>query len=176
MAALQVTVLNRLGLPMTIHQLIHEKRHRLPRSCYQGMVCATFTCCIKDRKPAFLETETVVAVRDCLKRAIGKHAVKNWLYVFMPDHLHFILEGQAQDSDLWQAIYSFKTSSGMWFPRHRPDIKWQKDYYDYIHREEGDLDKHIGYLLENPIRAGLVADWSDYPYSGSLDYDLMEVV
>lgn len=140
------------------------------------MVCVTFTCCVKDRKPAFRQVRTVAAIRDSLQRAIDKDAVKNWVYVFMTDHLHFILEGQTQQADLWQVVYSFKTSSGMWFRRHRPDMKWQKDYYDYIHRAEGDLDKHIGYLLENPIRAGLVANWEDYPYTGSLDYDLREIV
>ena len=154
---------------------VREKRHRLPRECYLGMQRLSFTCCIKDGAPAFSDPVTVAALTDCLHRAITKHQAKNWAYVFMPEHLHCILEGTAETSDLWLAVYSFKTSSGTWLYHNHPGIKWQKDYYDHIHRSDKTLAQHISYIIGNPIRRGLVEDWLQYPYLGSLDHDIREI-
>jgi len=154
---------------------IREKRHRLSRDCYLGMVTVTFTFCIKDHLPAFTDSTSVGAMLNCLRRALDKYQAKNWAYVFMPDHLHCILEGVSESSDLWSAAVCFKKLSGIWLRWHRPGVRWQKDFYDHIHRKEEDLQKQIGYLLANPFRKGLVDDWVEYPYLGSLDYDLKEI-
>ena len=139
------------------------------------MVRVTFTCCIKNRFPAFQQEATINAIRDCLRRSLLRHNAKNWVYVFMPNHFHCILEGAMDSSDLLTAIYSFKTSSGMWLRYHRPKVKWQKDFYDHIHRADADLTEHISYIIANPVRDGLVADWLEYPFTGSLDYKLREI-
>jgi putative transposase len=94
-----------------------------------------------------------------LKQAIEKHQVKNWAYVFMPDHLHFILEGESKDSDLWKAVVLFKQLAGFWLLRNQPEVKWQKDFYDHVLRRNEELKKHIYYILKNPVRQGLVANW-----------------
>jgi hypothetical protein len=51
-------------------------------------------------------------------------------------------------------------------------IKWQKDYYDHILRKKENLNIHIKYILNNPVRAGLVDYWKQYPYKGSTLYNL----
>jgi putative transposase len=155
---------------------IKEKRHRLPVECYRGLVTVNFTFCIEKRIAAFRDGETVDANVVCLQRALARHKVKNWGYIFMPDHMHCILQGVDESSDLWQAAVKFKQLSGYWFPRHRPGVRWQKDFYDYVHRKEDDLNKHILYLVNNPVRSGLVEGWKDYPYKGSLDYVLDEII
>lgn len=35
--------------------------------------------------------------------------------------------------------------------------------------------KHIIYILDNPVRKGLVSDWKDYPFKGSLDFSLEDI-
>lgn len=152
-----------------------EKHHRLPRECYLGRQRVSFTCCIENGYPAFSDPVTVAALLDCLRAAITKYQATNWAYVFMPEHLHCVLEGTADTSDLWLAIYSFKSRTGKWLARHRPQAKWQKDYYDHIHRTDQTLAQHISYIIGNPVRRGLVEDWLQYPYLGSLDYDIREL-
>ena len=44
---------------------------------------------------------------------------------------------------------------------------WQEGYYEHVLREDGDPRQVARYILENPIRAGLVANPLDYPYIGS---------
>ena len=154
---------------------IREKRHRLPKECYQGMIRVNFTGDIKDGLPAFVDDEIYAGMVDCLRRALKKHRAKNWVYIFMPEHMHCILEGETEETNLLHAMYCFKQQSGLWLARHRPAAKWQKDFYDHIHGKDEDLQKHIGYILENPVRRKLVDDWRKYPYLGSLDFRLEDI-
>ena len=153
-----------------------EKKHRLPLELYKGKIRATFTLCIKNSKPAFLENAIVHEFIDILKQAKEKHDCINWVYVFMPDHLHLILEGRSDTADLWKAIVLFKQKTGFWLSKNRKDIEWQKDFYDHIHRKDEDLKKHIRYILDNPVRKGLVNDWKDYEFKGSLDFDIEDIL
>jgi hypothetical protein len=52
---------------------------------------------------------------------------------------------------------------------------WQAGYYDRILRHDEDSLTVVRYILENPVRAGLVSRFSDYPYSGSDRYSLKEL-
>ena len=89
------------------------------------------------------------------------------VYLFMPDHAHFLLQGKSEKADSLQAMYRFSQKSGFWLYRNYNHIKWQKDFYDHILRKDEDIIKHIRYILYNPVRKGLVEDWKEYPYKGS---------
>ena len=41
---------------------------------------------------------------------------------------------------------------------------WQSESFDHVLRSSENLDAKIVYLLENPVRAGLVEEWADYPW------------
>ena len=155
---------------------IREKSHRLPIECYRGRVRATFTFCAYQRKPIFTDAEVVKISADFLRKSLEKHRVKTWIYLFMPDHMHTILEGESEESDLWKAVALFKQFTGFWLFKNRPDLRWQKDFYDHIHRKDEDLQKHIRYILDNPVRKGLVEEWRNWPYKGSFHEDLEKLV
>ena len=44
---------------------------------------------------------------------------------------------------------------------------WQESFYDHALRKEESLRRVAGYIWDNPVRAGLVEDPLDYPWSGS---------
>jgi REP element-mobilizing transposase RayT len=155
---------------------IIERKHRLPLECYKGIVRVSFTLCIKDRKQIFINTLIVNKFSEILKDILNEYDCKNWVYMFMPDHLHQILEGNSENSDLWKAMVIFKQKTGYWFSQNMKRVKWQKDFYDYIHRKEDDLIKHIIYILENPERKGLVSCWQEYLFKGSLSFNLDEIL
>ncbi|MFH1288633.1 MAG: transposase [bacterium] len=158
-----------------ISKFIKEKKHRLSLSCYQGEVRVTFTLCVEDKKPLFSQKAIVDKFIKILKEAENKFNCKNWVYVFMPDHLHLILEGGSEQSDLWKTIILFKQKTGFWLSQNKMG-SWQKDFYDHIHRKEDNLRKHVTYILNNPVRKALTTNWEEYPFSGSLDFDLNEIV
>lgn len=153
-----------------------ENKHRLSLECYKGKVKTTFTLCVDGKKTLFKEEPIVNKFIEIMTDAINKYNCKNWVYMFMPDHLHLVLEGNSEDSDLWKTIVLFKQKSGFWLARNNKKIRWQKDFFDHIHRKEEDLKKHIFYVLNNPVRKGLVNDWKNYPFKGSLDFNLDEIV
>ena len=42
---------------------------------------------------------------------------------------------------------------------------WQAGYHDRILRSEADMPAVVAYVLANPVRAGLVENPGDYPFS-----------
>lgn len=164
--------------------IVIEKKHRLDPKLYTGLVCATFTLCIKNNTYIFTEENIVNIFVRFLNKTIEKYKIKNWVYVFMPNHLHIILEGQTENSDLLKCISLFKQLTGYWLSRtqakacgyQNQNVEWQKDFYDHIHRKDDDLIKHIKYILDNPVRRRLVENWLDYPFKGSLNYKLEDIL
>ena len=88
--------------------MVLEKKHRLDLSCYEGMTRASFTICIKHRKPVFVQTVIVKNFTRIFESSIRQHYCVNWVYLFMPDHFHFILEGTRLNANLWKAVVLFK--------------------------------------------------------------------
>lgn len=152
-----------------------ERPHRLERNDYQGLLCCSFTCCIEKRQKFFVTQETFSICESKLLGALEKYHCGAHVYLFMPDHLHLLVEGKSEEADLWKMIVDFKQQTGYWFSKSGTGIRWQKDFYDHILREEENVLKHVAYTLENPIRAGLVQDWKAYPYKGSTLYNIDEI-
>lgn len=46
----------------------------------------------------------------------------------------------------------------------RKGTVWQAESFDHVLRSSESLDAKIAYLLENPVRAGLVGNWAEYPW------------
>lgn len=42
---------------------------------------------------------------------------------------------------------------------------WQHESYDHVVRDDAELDRTILYILENPVKAGLCAKWSDWRWT-----------
>jgi len=42
---------------------------------------------------------------------------------------------------------------------------WQHESYDHVIRSEDELVRTIWYVLENPVKAGLVEDWKLWPWT-----------
>ncbi len=96
------------------------------------------------------------------------------IYLFMPDHVHLLLRGQAESADVLRSMKSFKQKTGFWLSQKYPPVRWQKDFYDHVLRTEDEIPKHIQYILNNPVRACLVDNWKNYPFKGSTVYNLNE--
>ncbi len=47
-------------------------------------------------------------------------------------------------------------------------IGWQKDFYDHLIRKSENLAVQVKYILDNPVRKGLVSSWQAYPFKGSI--------
>ncbi|MBI3407477.1 MAG: transposase [Planctomycetes bacterium] len=155
---------------------VQEKKHRLPRECYRGIVTVSFTACIEDRRTPFLKASIVEEFLAILARCLHKTHCVAFIYCFMPDHLHLIVHGLNETTDTWQAMVDFKQSTGFWFAQHGREFKWQKDFHDHILRSKEELGTRIRYIADNPVRKRLVDSWQDYAFTGAIGADLNEVM
>jgi REP element-mobilizing transposase RayT len=153
--------------------MIIEKRHRLAAEVYHGFVVVSFTACL--RNGGFFATNEVFKVfEEKLLAALRSRQCGSDVYLFMPDHIHMIIRGESEGSDVLRAMRTFKQQTGFWLSRNAPTVHWQKDYYDHILRTEVAIERHVRYILNNPVRAGLVGYWKDYQLKGSTLYNLKE--
>ncbi len=96
--------------------------------------------------------------------------------VVMPDHVHVILvplvntDGMEVYS-LAQITDAIKGASAHKINRFfgRRGHVWQAESFDHVLRSSESLDQKIQYVLDNPIRRGLVRSTAEYPWVFTLD-------
>ena len=86
----------------------------------------------------------------------------------MPDHLHILVMGRDGKSDLKRFMGLFRQKAGYWFKKINNRSLWHISYYDHVLRKEESIENVITYMLENPVRKGLVQDFREYPFSWSI--------
>jgi len=85
----------------------------------------------------------------------------------MPDHLHFLAAGLSEAADFrrFVSLLRRRSSAALWAVH--PKGLWQNGYYERVLRRDEDSVTVCHYILNNPVRAGLVEAPSDYPFSWS---------
>jgi len=154
---------------------IRRKKHHLPRLNYVGEVCVALTACIEAARPIFRKSEIVVTFTDILREAAERNDCVVPVYCFMPEHLHRVIKGQTQGADTWKAICRFKQRTGYWLSQNSSVI-WQSDFYDHIICRDESFANQVRYIVTNPVRRGLVENWEDYPFTGSIGFNLKELL
>ena len=97
-------------------------------------------------------------------------------YCFMPDHLHLLVEGTADDCNLPAFVNAAKQRSGRAHANIFGTRLWQDGYYDRVLRPTDDSRAIARYILENPVRAGLVRTPLAYPYLGSAVWSVRDLL
>jgi putative transposase len=146
-------------------------RPRLKEFSYCGQFAYFVTLATTNREPLFEDSITVNLVRKVLVSLQIEGDFLILAYCFMPDHLHLLLQGISDGSNLIKFIKFFKQRSGFGYKNMMGKPLWQPSYYDHVLRKEEDLLEIARYIWNNPVRAGLVSSPHDYPYSGSFTYD-----
>jgi putative transposase len=152
---------------------MQRHRIRLPTAVYAqpGHVCS-ITIAVQDRRPVFGDAIVADAAIDVLRSHADRTEVPIYAYCVMPDHAHLVLAPSLR-CDILTFVAQFKNLAqrAAW----RAGVVgafWQKSFWDRFPRNEEQLETVIEYVLNNPVRRGLVDDWRDYPHSGSLVFDL----
>jgi len=87
----------------------------------------------------------------------------------MPDHVHLVVEGVFESSDLRRLVKIAKQRVAYVFSTERRiATTWQEGYYERVLRSDDATNVVVRYVLDNPVRAGLVARAEDYPHSGAM--------
>jgi len=90
-------------------------------------------------------------------------------YVIMPDHIHlFCAPNTWPEKPLSRWVDYWKSrSASQW---KGPEVKklWQKDFWDRQLRGHESYTEKWQYVVNNPVRAGLVKRAEDWPYQGEI--------
>jgi putative transposase len=84
-------------------------------------------------------------------------------YVIMPDHMHLFVAGdRAFVLQQWVRVLKRVLSKSIAAPLPH----WQQGFFDHLIRSSESYAPKWEYVRENPVRAGLAADASAWPYQG----------
>ena len=153
-----------------------DRPHRLPGFSYVGCHRYSLTFCVRSRNYVFTIATIVADALEQISLAALARGFAICACCFMPDHLHLLVEGQADNSDLVKFVNLLKQRTSFAYRRHHPDRLWQKGYFEHVVRDDEVTQTVAKYVLENPLRAGLVKEPLDYPFSGSLVYSRKQLL
>jgi putative transposase len=81
----------------------------------------------------------------------------------MPDHIHLLTAPLDRELSVAAFLKWFKR----WFNKSYGMCKkwqWQSGGFDCLLRTSESIHEKWNYIRENPVRAGLVAHWKQWPY------------
>ena len=127
------------------------------------------TFCVDKRRRVFRDKRYASIACECIRQM--RYEGHFWVYAYavMPDHVHLVIRVRGQGLALSRIIAKLRSSISREVRRHTPDFAWQRGYYEWIVRAEHDCHETIQYVLQNPLRAGIVGPGERYRYSGILD-------
>jgi len=148
----------------------HGKLPRLNPDAYRGTACVHWNMTIHNRACGWLDAAMHARVRELLLHTMARHTLVCPVYCLMPDHGHFLWMGICDHSDQRSAARFFRRSWNLALAGRGARLQTQA--YEHLLRdsERGPkaFESTAAYILNNPQRAGLVADVLDWPFAGSI--------
>lgn len=140
-----------------------------------GPMQATRTTCVTlhthKSEPVFSEPGIVDRHLEILRPLSERMGTPVVCYCYMPDHAHLLVASD-HPGRLRAFVRAYKRKT---WARHRREFHrplWGGEASFYRLRKDEDLLDFAQYILENPVRAGRVHDYREYPYSGSFLWEL----
>lgn len=118
-------------------------------------------------------------IAEIIKEALQYRNGREYdLFAFsiMSNHVHAVFEPLERTSD-WHSDLPITPLNKIMqsLKRHtarkanivlgREGTFWQDESYDHVIRDNGEFERIINYVLENPLEAGLVSKWEDWPWT-----------
>lgn len=87
-------------------------------------------------------------------------------YCLMPNHVHLVVLLPDQAPPLMKTLQCLKSYTATQANKllGRSGAFWQAESYDHVVRN-GELERILAYVIENPVKAGLVENWQQWPYT-----------
>ncbi|MFI5128256.1 MAG: REP-associated tyrosine transposase [Candidatus Acidiferrales bacterium] len=144
------------------HRTAPGSSYFVTTKCWQGR------CVFQMPETAQILVETLLHYRD--EKAYFLHE-----FVLMPDHLHLLITPSASAS-LEKAVQLIKGGSSRCIHKQGNQAIeiWQKGFYDWTIRDANDWNARVQYIRMNPVRAKLVDQTGDWPYSSAGDRFAMD--
>jgi putative transposase len=137
------------------------------------------TICTADKQHYLSDAKISKIIIDELEYRRADREIKLFCYCIMPDHIHLLIslnrnytkkEGACGERTLQNWVSAFKRYTSR-ISNQLHDIKplWQTNFFDHVVRKDESLLAICLYILNNPVRRGMVSNWEEYPYSRMID-------
>jgi REP element-mobilizing transposase RayT len=112
-------------------------------------------------------------LKSCWMKSLELHGWAVGEYVIRPDHVHFFIrEATETTKSLTDVVQRWKQFSARGVNKslvRKSSQFWQPGFFDRLLRSEKEWEEKRHYMLQNPVRAGLVNHQNEWPYKGDLD-------
>lgn len=117
--------------------------------------------------PVWLREPAIAALVVQGLRYFEGQAYELVCYCIMPNHVHFVASLSETGRVMMRALQSIKAHTAREANKllGRTGQFWHRESYDHVIRNPEEMRNIISYTLENPVRAGLVADWRQWPHT-----------
>ena len=146
-----------------------RKRNRLVSEVYKEGGAFFLTTTVRERRKAFSNDQAANTCIRALTKVAAAAIVQIDSYCLMPDHLHLLVVAE-EGIDVLAFMRRFKQTAAIECNRAlgwRGSF-WQSSYYDHVVRRIENMESIRDYIVGNPIRAGIVENPEDYPFSAAV--------
>lgn len=151
----------------------YHKKIRLEAEIYKNpnLPCS-ITICTKDKEKIFCNESLARDFLSLLQRYSKENDISIYAYCIMTDHVHLLVSASGK-KDIISFVREIKSLSTRiaWGYDYQGSI-WQGSFYDHFLRKDEDLKGVATYIIQNPVRKGIVEDWRDYKFCGSMVWNL----
>ena len=135
-----------------------RKNIRLPRESYEiPSQIFSITICTQNRRSLFQNKMLGRLILSSLETGYFEKQVERYAYCLMLDHLHLLLS--PKESNLVDLVNRWKSFSANLLRRNGLiGPCWQRGFYDHALRKEEDIQNTAEYIVNNPVRSGLVKE------------------
>ena len=142
---------------------------RLPRL----HVCGAFyhvTLRGNHRQPIFRQSADRACLNAIVRESLERFESRLHAYCWMTNHLHLLM--QVSNAPLGQSIRRIASSYARWFQKQLDTTGhlFERRYHALLVDADSYLLELIRYIHLNPVRAGLVADPIEHPWSSHRNY------
>jgi len=117
------------------------------------------TICVQGRESVLANSAAFAAFQNAAAKIKRWHVIAAAL---MPDHLHILAWPVTRD----EPVGEFSALLKRWMRQElNATWRWQPGCFDHLLRSEESAQEKWLYMRENPVRAGLVKEWHEWPYT-----------
>jgi REP element-mobilizing transposase RayT len=117
--------------------------------------------------PTWLREPAVAAVVAASLHHFHGTAYTLVCYCLMPNHVHLVVSLPDDAPPLIKTLQRLKGYTALQANKllDRTGQFWQRETYDHVVRSPAEMPRIIAYVVNNPVKAGLVENWEEWPYT-----------
>ena len=123
------------------------------------------------QRPQWLEQAPVAAMVAESLRYRDQNVYDLDTFCVMGNHVHVVFAPRTKDGGGYYSLPAIMHSLKLYTATqankllHRSGAFWQQEYYDHVVRDEAEWQRIRQYVINNPVKAGLVSEWDAWPWT-----------